>query len=111
MCLISTDKAVEPKTHPKLIESVYAVDDCEVFSGPSTDFYPTGVVPEGKSLDVYYRTDDGWLGVRPPAGSFSWIAATDAYLLPGGRVVEIKNQDAISWIGSTVGSVGQFRWM
>ncbi|MEZ6078843.1 MAG: hypothetical protein R3C56_25155 [Pirellulaceae bacterium] len=49
-------------------------------------------------MEVYHRTEDEWLGVRPPEGSFSWVQAADAYLLPGGRIIEVTNPSAVSWI-------------
>jgi hypothetical protein len=48
--------------------------------------------------------------VRPPSGSFSWVPAADAYLLPGGKVVEITSPSAVSWIGTSLGSAKQYRW-
>ncbi|MCA9132935.1 MAG: hypothetical protein KDA45_07260, partial [Planctomycetales bacterium] len=87
-----------------------AVSRAELHSGPSADFYPTLTVPQGTALEVYHRTADGWLGVRPPPGSFSWVAASDAYLLPGGRMIEITTDAAVSWIGTTLGSAKQYRW-
>ncbi len=92
-------------------KSVYvAVSRAEVYSGPSAEYYPTGHVQRGMALEAYHRTADGWLGIRPPEGSFSWVPATDAYLLPGGRVIEITSQHAVSWIGSSLGSAKLYRW-
>lgn len=92
-------------------ETVYvSVSRGQLHSGPSDEFYPTCFVERGASLEVFHRTPDGWLGVRPPAGSFSWVAAKDAYLLPGGRVIEIITDNAVSWIGTELGAAKQFRW-
>ncbi|MCA9191907.1 MAG: SH3 domain-containing protein [Planctomycetales bacterium] len=79
-------------------------------SGPSKEAYPTSVLRRGHSLDVYSRTEDGWLGVRPPQGSFSWVRAADAYLLPGGKIIEITSSTAVSWIGSSLGSAKSYQW-
>ena len=43
-------------------------------------------------------------------GSFSWIPATDAYLLPGGKSIEITAKNCVSWIGSSLGTAKQYRW-
>lgn len=92
-------------------ELVYVVNNrCRLHSGPSEDHYPTGNAAWGQTLEVYHRTADGWLGVRPPDGSFSWVPATDAYLLPGGRVIEITEEKAVSWIGTELGSAKEYRW-
>lgn len=87
-----------------------AVERAVLRSGPGKEYYPTGHVAQGTSLEVFHRTDDAWLGIRPPQGSFSWVPASDAYLLPGGRVIEIINPKAVSWIGSSLGSAKQYRW-
>ncbi|MCA9131187.1 MAG: hypothetical protein KDB22_29085 [Planctomycetales bacterium] len=86
------------------------VDQSLLFSGPSQDYYSTTRLDKNAVLEVFTSTDDGWLGVRPPTGSFSWVQAADAYLLPGGKVIEITNPSAVSWIGSQLGAVDQFRW-
>ncbi len=82
----------------------------ELRSGPADEFYPTDYLPRGTSLEVHHRTDDHWLGVRPPEGSFSWVPAADAYLLPGGKLIEITSAAAVSWIGTSLGSAKQYRW-
>ncbi len=92
-------------------ESVYVnVESAYVFAGPSREYYPTGRLQRGVSLEVYHRTADGWLGVRPPEGSFSWVPASHAYLLPGGKSIEVTDQKAVSWIGTELGSAKQYRW-
>ena len=81
-----------------------------LYSGPGEDFYPTGTIEQNATLEVYLQAPGGWLGVRPPKGSFSWVQAADAYLLPGGRLIEITNPAAVSWIGTSLGSAKQYRW-
>jgi len=96
---------------PNQPQAVYvAVNNAEILSGPSSEYYPTSRVARGMALEAYHRTADGWLGIRPPEGSFSWVPASDAYLLPGGRVIEITSRHAVSWIGSSLGSAKQYRW-
>lgn len=87
-----------------------AVESAELHSGPTKDYYPTAILERGQVLDAFRKTDDGWLGVRPPEGSFSWVPAKDAYLLPGGKVIEIVEEDAVSWIGTELGTAKQYRW-
>jgi hypothetical protein len=95
----------------KVPEAVYvAVEQARLYAGPSSDFYPTGDAKRGTVLEVYHRTQNGWLGVRPPQGSFSWVPASQAYLLPGGRVIEIIDANSVSWIGTELGSAKQYRW-
>jgi hypothetical protein len=98
---------VEPQS-PKT--AFVVVSQAEVYSGPATATYPTSRLRRGEAFEVFHRSSTGWLGIRPPAGSFSWVMASDAYLLPGGRVIEITAENAVSWIGSQLGSVKKYRW-
>jgi SH3-like domain-containing protein len=47
--------------------------DVYLRSGPALNYYPAGKVQSGDTLTVVGEKL-GWLEVRPPAGSFSWIA-------------------------------------
>ncbi len=117
-CLLAPTSAVESPSQASPTEAdqaqaavVYvSVSRGELRSGPSEEFYPTDYLPRGSSLEVHHRTNDNWLGVRPPAGSFSWVPAADAYLLPGGKIVEITSPSAVSWIGTSLGTAKQYRW-
>jgi SH3-like domain-containing protein len=76
------------------------VDRVNVYAGPREDYYPTSFLSRGESVTVYEQTEDGWLAIRPPKGSFSWLPASQGFLLPGGRKVEVTEAEAVSWIGS-----------
>lgn len=86
------------------------VDRANVYAGPSEDYYPTSFLTHGASVTVFEQTQDGWLAIRPPKGSFSWLPATQGFLLPGGRTVEVTEAEAVSWIGSSLGTPKQYRW-
>jgi hypothetical protein len=47
----------------------------EVRSGPSTapNMYPTSRLKFGDLVEVVREEKDGWLGIKPPAGSFSYV--------------------------------------
>jgi len=53
--------------------------EAELRSGPSTNaqFYPTNTLRKGDVIEVIKnkKAPAGWLAVKPPAGSFSWINA------------------------------------
>jgi hypothetical protein len=53
--------------------------EVEVRSGPSShaDYYPTSKLKHGDVVEVVKNqpAQNGWLAVRPPKGSFSWIDA------------------------------------
>ena len=46
-------------------------------AGPGDDFYPTDRVEVGATLEVWAIDESGYCGVRPVAGSFSWLRACD----------------------------------
>lgn len=103
--------AQEPNSAAATPETVYVTAPrSQIYSGPATDYYPTANLDVGTALEVYQRTPEDWLGVRPPAGSFSWVPAADAYLLPGGKVIEVTSSAAVSWIGTALGTAKQYRW-
>ena len=54
-----------------------AVPEAELRAGPSNDtkLYTTNKLRQGDTVVVVEERPDGWLAVRPPSGSFSWINA------------------------------------
>jgi len=51
------------------------VPQAQVWCGPNTSngLYPTNVLKQGERVQVERELESGWLVIRPPAGSFSWI--------------------------------------
>ena len=86
------------------------VEHANVYAGPNEDYYPTSVLKKGDTVEVFERTDDGWLAIRPPSGSFSWLPAAQGFLLPGGRIIEVTDSSAVSWVGTALGTAKQYRW-
>jgi SH3-like domain-containing protein len=68
--------------------------------GPGADYYPTATLSKGSTVEVYVETDDGWSGIRPPAGSHNWVQADALYLMPGGRLAEVAQDATPAWVGS-----------
>ncbi|MFK7737143.1 MAG: hypothetical protein AB8B50_14000 [Pirellulaceae bacterium] len=116
LCLGSSSQAAEPDDSAATSSSgepvtvFVASENTSLRSGPSLERYATRILAKGTQLEVYLRTADGWLGVRPPSGSFSWIQAKNAYLLPGGKVIEITEPDTVSWIGTRSKDVSNYGW-
>jgi hypothetical protein len=50
----------------------YVIHDVEVRAGPSEQFYATNLLRRGDKVEVLHEAE-GWLVIRPPEGSFSWI--------------------------------------
>ncbi|MCL4201736.1 MAG: hypothetical protein KJ000_04525 [Pirellulaceae bacterium] len=79
----------------------------DVRSGPGTSFYVTGHLSEGDSIEVYRHHEDGWLGIRPPAGSFSWVPADRLSAADQASIARVIREDTICRVGSQVAEVDQ----
>jgi hypothetical protein len=100
--MAATAAAVAPavgETEIAPYEARVTTPRAQVRSGPGEKFYPTDTLPQGDTVEVYRQQDDGWLAIRPPAGSFSWISAKQLKLREGG-LAEIEQPNVPSRIGS-----------
>jgi hypothetical protein len=72
--LFSPSVALRAGETPPDVRTV-TVPQAQVWCGPSTSdgLYPTNVLRQGDRVQVEQELDSGWLVIRPPAGSFSWI--------------------------------------
>ena len=59
-------------------------DDAFVRSGPGENYYPTARLDVGQKVEVYRHDLEGWYAIRPPSGSFTWIAADDVRRIGNG---------------------------
>lgn len=75
------------------------VGGAPVHSGPGENFYPTDKLTQGDFVEVYREKSGGWLAIRPPTGSYSWVAEKDLILKDGGLAEAVKDGVA-SRIGS-----------
>ncbi|MGV3483803.1 MAG: hypothetical protein ACO1RT_05250, partial [Planctomycetaceae bacterium] len=78
--------------------------------GPGGDYYRTDPLRHGQPLEVYIETSDGWLGVRPPEGSFCWIPEDVVKLSPSQDFGIITEEDTIVWIGTHLGKANKYLW-
>jgi uncharacterized protein YgiM (DUF1202 family) len=60
---------------PAPYETTITVSEVEVRAGPSTQFYATSKLRQGDRIRVIERTNETWLVIEPPPGSFNWINA------------------------------------
>lgn len=67
--------SVAPSIYPA--EMTIVIPEVEVRSGPTTKYYPTSKLRMGERVQVLRESKDqaGWLAIKPPPGSFSWIQA------------------------------------
>jgi hypothetical protein len=68
----------------------------EIRSGPSSDpkLYPTEKLAAGEVVEVTKELPDGWLAIKPPNRSFSWISARFLKNIAGNTGVVVTLDDA-----------------
>ncbi|QGJ71079.1 Hypothetical protein PBC10988_27820 [Planctomycetales bacterium 10988] len=49
--------------------------DAMVYAGPGDRYYPVLKLSEGSKVQVVGRSEQGWLAILPPEGSFCWVPA------------------------------------
>lgn len=76
----------------------------EVLSGPSRRFYITHQLYFGDAVEVYKRDAAGWLGIRPPEDSFSWIPA-DAVEETDEKGIFRVLEETPAWVGTPIEAI------
>ncbi|MHB8866552.1 MAG: SH3 domain-containing protein [Pirellulaceae bacterium] len=87
-----------------------AVDEVEVRCGPGWDYYPTQRLRRGSAVEVYRHDPGGWLAIRPPQGSFSWMTARHLTRTSERSVAEVALEGAVAWVGATQTGIVQHKW-
>ncbi|MBS0210006.1 MAG: SH3 domain-containing protein [Planctomycetes bacterium] len=79
-------------------------DDVYVRSGPGENYYPVMKVGRGDVVEVYRHDPGGWYAVRPPEGSYSWVAAE--FITPTGHGRgQVSGQHVMARVGSSFSDV------
>ncbi|MGA2063443.1 MAG: SH3 domain-containing protein [Thermoguttaceae bacterium] len=73
--VVAAPAAAAETTFP--YKAVIITDNVYVRSGPGENYYPTDRLKAGQQVEVYRNDAGGWCAIRPPAGSFSWVAGRD----------------------------------
>src|SRR5947209_16071634 len=89
-------------------EAYVIVEGAEIVAGPGHRFYATDRLTRGTKLEIYREEASGWLAIRPPDGSFSWVPAEYVERLDEDDLAKVK-QPIGAWIGTTVEHVTEHR--
>ncbi len=83
---------------------VITLPEVEVRSGPTTQYYATSKLKYGDKVLVLRESEQqkGWLAIKPPRGSFSWIDAKLIKQIDANNGVVIQPAGARVLIGSSV---------
>src|SRR5690606_12650897 len=81
-----------------------STNDVYVRSGPGRDYYPTDKLDKGQPVEVYRHDPGGWLAIRPPRGSFSWVSARHLDLAEDNLAV-VNSDRVVARVGSEFSDV------
>jgi hypothetical protein len=87
-------------------EAYVCVEQADVVAGPGHRYYTTDRLPRGTKVEIYREDASGWLAIRPPDGSFSWVPGDFVELTDDEKVGRIK-QPTGAWIGTTIEHVDE----
>lgn len=91
-------------------EVVVADRTASIYSGPGDVHYVCDRLAIGRRLEVYRHDPDGWLAVRPPAGSFS-LVPTDAVSRTGeAGIGQIRIEGTKAWVGTRLANPDRPLW-
>ncbi len=86
-----------------------STEGVEVRCGPGWDYYSTDTLHAGQRVEVYRHEAGGWLAIRPPEGSHSWVPLRQVEAA-GQDVVRVVVEGAVAWVGSSSQDVTQHKW-
>ncbi len=78
--------------------------DVYVRSGPGRDYYPTDKVQKGEKIEIHRHDPGGWLAIRPPRQSFSWVSSRHLDPLDD-RLAVVNSGRVVARVGSTFSDV------
>ncbi len=81
-------------------EAYVVPEESAVYSGPAEPRYVTHHISRGTKVEVYERHDE-WLGIRPPAGSYSWVPAAAMEMAEEPAVAKAASDSVAAFIGSS----------
>lgn len=97
----------DARTYPYV--AYIAAETAKIHAGPGNAHYATDELARGTTVEVL-REISGWLAIRPPVGSFSWVPAREAELTDEPDVAVILADDTPAWIGTRVDRDADHMW-
>lgn len=90
-------------------EAFVAVENAEVVSGPGHRYYATARLDHGTAVEVHREEASGWLAIRPPEGSFSWVPSEFVERSADDDAVGSVTEPTPAWVGTTAEKVKAHR--
>lgn len=97
-CCVTTVVAAEAGAATFPYKAHVVSNQARVRGGPGQAYPVTGYLAFGSEVDVYRHDPGGWCAIRPPEGSYSWILADAAQLLPNG-LAKVVRPGVPSYVG------------
>jgi len=98
ICLLTVIAAVEASATTFPYKAYVVIHQARVRGGPGQAYPTTGYLAFGSEVDVYRHDPGGWCAIRPPEGSYSWVLADAAQLLPNG-LAKVLRPGVPSYVG------------
>lgn len=102
----NSSRAMADDTYP--FEAFIVADEADIYSGPGRRFYTTQKLPRGTRIEVFRRDVAGWLAIRPPEESFSWVVADHVEVGDEPNLAIVVTQTP-SWIGTEIERVREHK--
>jgi len=83
-----------------------AADKTEIVAGPGHRFYATDRLSRGTKVEIYREEASGWLAIRPPEESFSWVPADFVERVEEEKLGRVKEPTG-AWVGTSVEHVAE----
>lgn len=85
--------------------------EAAIRSGPGPSYYPTTMVARGTRVEIYRHDPGGWMAVRPPQGSFSWVRADQVQQEADTAIGTVIGDEAITRVGTDSGGEFDVRYV
>lgn len=97
-CVVTAVVALEAEADSFPYKAHVVSSQARVRGGPGQAYPVTGYLAFGSEVDVYRHDPGGWCAIRPPEGSYSWVLADAAQLLPNG-LAKVVRAGVPSYVG------------
>src|SRR5262245_16165287 len=87
-------------------DAYISTDQAQIIAGPGHRFYATDRLARGTKVEIYREEPSGWLAIRPPEGSFSWVPGDFVERLDDENLARVKEPTG-AWIGTSVEHVSE----
>lgn len=78
--------------------------------GPGERHYQTQSLKLGTEVEIYRRNRNGWLAIRPPRGSYSWVRAKQLTPTGSNGLSRVQGDEVVAWVAASEEIEGGLKW-